>query len=219
MASEPGAGPGRPAPDHHDGPAVDHRKLPRRRGQALNEAIFQATLDELAEGGYAKLTMERVAERARASKASLYRRWPTRVELAMEAVYHALPDPASPPDTGTLRGDLLAGLRRTADVLAGPAGEAMRGLLSDVLRDHARTIEVRRHHQGAGRRLMQEITRRAVERGEIDAAAVTPRRLEAGQAMLRSHFLFNGVPIPDEVIVEIVDEILMPAFHAGPARS
>jgi Tetracyclin repressor-like, C-terminal domain len=57
---------------------------------------------------------------------------------------------------------------------------------------------------------MQEIVRRAAERGEIDSSAVTPRRLEVGQAMLRQHFLFNGVPIPDSVIIEIVDEVIVP---------
>jgi AcrR family transcriptional regulator len=191
---------------------ADHRKLPRRRGEALNAAIFQATLDELAEVGYAKLTMERVAERARTGKASLYRRWPSRMELVMDAVYHALPDPTSPPDTGSLRGDLLALLRRNAELLAGPAGEALRGLLSDVLRDPTRTAELRRHSQGAGRRAMQEIARRAVERGEIDRSAITPRCLDVGQAMLRQHFLFNGVPVPDSVIVEIVDEVIVPLF-------
>jgi hypothetical protein len=130
----------------------------------------------------------------------------------MDAVYHALPDPTSPPDTGSLRGDLLALLRRNAELLAGPAGEALRGLLSDVLRDPTRTAELRRHSQGAGRRAMQEIARRAVERGEIDRSAITPRCLDVGQAMLRQHFLFNGVPVPDSVIVEIVDEVIVPLF-------
>lgn len=210
------------AREAHDPPAraaTDHRSQPRRRGDALTAAIFQATLDELAEHGYAKLTMERVAERARASKASLYRRWPTRIELAMDAVYHALPDPTAPPDTGTLRGDVLASLRASADALAGPAGEAMRGLLSDVLRDQATTTQVRQHSQGTGRMVMGEIARRAAERGEIDPGVVTPRRLETGQALLRTYFLFNGVPIPDEIIVEIVDEVVLPLFGADPAAS
>ncbi|MFD0491874.1 TetR-like C-terminal domain-containing protein [Saccharopolyspora spinosporotrichia] len=157
--------------------------------------------------------MERVAERARTGKASVYRRWPSRMELAIDAVYHVLPDPSSPPDTGTLRGDLLALLRRHAETLAGPAGEALRGLLSDVLTDRSRTAELRQHSHGAGRKAMGEITRRAVERGEIAAEAVTPRRIEVGHAMLRQHFLFQGVPIPDEVIVEIVDEVLVPLFR------
>ncbi|MEU4744544.1 helix-turn-helix domain-containing protein, partial [Actinosynnema sp. NPDC023658] len=60
----------------------DHRKQPRRRGEELNAAIYRATLEELAEVGYAKLTMERVAERARTGKAALYRRWSSRMELA-----------------------------------------------------------------------------------------------------------------------------------------
>jgi AcrR family transcriptional regulator len=192
---------------------TDHRKLPRRRGDALNAAIFQATLDELAEVGYAKLTMERVAERARASKASLYRRWPSRMELAMEAVYHAMPDLRSPRDTGTLRGDLLAMLRRIAELLDGPAGEALRGVLSDVVHDPERTEQLRKNSQGIGRKAVQEVLRRAVERGEIRGEAVTPQRLEVPQAMLRHHFLFTGT-IPDHAITEIVDEILVPLFNS-----
>src|SRR5262245_36185475 len=61
--------------------AVDHRKGPRRRGDALYAAIFEATLDELATVGYAELKMEHIASRAKASKGSLYRRWSCRAEL------------------------------------------------------------------------------------------------------------------------------------------
>ncbi len=192
---------------------IDHRRLPRRSAEALNTAILRATLDELAAVGYAKLTMERVAERAKASKASLYRRWPSRVELVMDAVHRATPDPASSPDTGSLRGDLFALLQRNAELLAGPAGEALRGLLSDVLRDETRIQELRRRSQGTGRKAMQEIARRAAERGEIHSA-IADRRLEVGHALLRQHFLLNGVPIPDSVMVEIVDEVIVPLFTA-----
>ncbi|MGH3647824.1 MAG: TetR/AcrR family transcriptional regulator [Micromonosporaceae bacterium] len=199
----------------HGALAGDHRKLPRRRGEALHTAILEATLAELAEVGYAKLTMERVAERAKASKASLYRRWSSRMELAVEAVYHAMPDPAAAPNTDSLRGDLLATLRAGAELLAGPTGEAMRGLLSDTLGDPGRTAELRRYSQGTGRAAMREIVRRAVARGEIDDTAVTPRRLDVPRAMLRQEFLFQGVPIPDQVLVEIVDEVLLPLLRAG----
>ncbi|MEU8251112.1 TetR/AcrR family transcriptional regulator [Nonomuraea sp. NPDC048916] len=191
---------------------TDHRKLPRRRGEELSAAIFRATLDELADVGYSGLTMERVAERAKASKASLYRRWPTRIELVMDAVYHLVPDPVSVPDTGTLRGDALAGLRRTAELLTGPAGEALRGLLGEALGDESRGARFRENSQRAGRRMMEEIARRAVERDEIDPDVVTPLRLDAGQALLRQHFLFSGSPIPDELVVEIVDEVVVPLF-------
>ena len=118
----------------------------------LNTAIFEAVLDELAEVGYARLTMERVAERAGASKASLYRRWPSRMELAIDAVHHLAPDPTGAPDTGSLRGDLLAWMRQTAGLLTGPAGEALRGLLGDALSDPSRTLELRRRSRGTGHR-------------------------------------------------------------------
>jgi hypothetical protein len=89
----------------------------------------------------------------------------------------------------------------------------MRGVLSEALGDETRAVLFRQRSQGASRKTMQEIASRAVERGEIDRGAITPRRLEVGRAMLRHHFLFGGVPIPDEVIVEIVDEVLIPLFR------
>ena len=101
----------------------DHRSRPRRRGPALVEAILTAALDELRDRGYAGLTMEAVARRAGASKASLYRRWTTRSALVMDAVYRLAPRPDDLPDTGGLRGDLLAALRRSAATLQGPAGD------------------------------------------------------------------------------------------------
>lgn len=188
----------------------DHRKRPRRRGRTLDQAIFEATLAELSESGYPGLTMERIAERARASKASLYRRWPSRVELVMDAVYDSLPDPAKTPDCGSLRQDLLASLRHTAQILVGPRGEALRGVLSDVVRDPGRTAEVRSRSQRGTLRTVEEIVRRAVERGEVDERNITPRRLEAGHALLRQHFLIYGAPLPEELLVEIVDEVMLP---------
>jgi AcrR family transcriptional regulator len=194
--------------------AVDHRKRSRRRGAALEGAILDATLAELVEVGYARLSVERVAERAGASKASLYRRWPGKVELVLDAVYQVLPDPASAPDTGSLRGDLLALLRTVADRLAGPAGQALRGLLSDALRDEGRAVQLREHARGNSQRTMREVVRRAGARGELDPAAITNRQLETGPALMRYHFLVNGPPIPDSVITEIVDDVVLPLLGA-----
>ncbi|MFD4243153.1 TetR/AcrR family transcriptional regulator [Streptomyces sp. NPDC058525] len=194
--------------------AADHRTMPRRRGKALDDAILHATLDELTEVGYANLTMERVAERAGTGKASLYRRWPSRIELAYDAVRHALPDLTSPPDTGSLRGDLLALMRAMAHAMDGPTGEAIRGLLSDALADGKRLAELRRNSQSSSRRAMHEIVRRAVERGEIEERTVTPSRLDVAPALLRHHFLFNAGRVPDGVILDVVDDIVIPLLHA-----
>ncbi|HLU56593.1 MAG TPA: TetR/AcrR family transcriptional regulator [Pseudonocardia sp.] len=195
--------------------AVDHRKRPRRRGAALEGAILDAVLAVLGEVGYARLSVERVAERAGASKASLYRRWPSKVELVMDAVYQLLPDPATPPDTGSLRSDLLAVFGRVAEQLAGPAGQAMGGVMSDALTDPELARRVRSYARGASQEGIREIVRRAVERGEVDPAVVTERKLEAGHALLRNHFLTRGAPIPDEYITEIVDEVVLPLLQPG----
>jgi AcrR family transcriptional regulator len=197
---------------------VDHRKRPRRRGAALESAILDAVLAELTEVGYARLSVERVAERAGASKASLYRRWPSKVELVMDAVYHVFPHSGSPPDTGSLRGDLIAMMTAVADQLAGPAGQALSGILSDALADPDQARRVRSYARGTSQEAMREIVRRAVARGEVDSAAVTERRLEAGHALMRHQFITRGVPIPGQVIEEIIDEVVIPLLQV-PRRS
>ncbi len=196
-------------------PRADHRTLPRRRGHALDMAILNATIAEIDLSGYAGLSMERVAERARASKASLYRRWPSKVELVMAAIYGLLPDPAGAADTGTLRGDLLALYRSSAEMLAGPAGTAIRGLVSDALREPELAAQLRRYTRGRSVAAMQEVVRRALERGELLPGTITARQLEAGLSVMRFHFLTHGAPVPDQVIVEIVDEVVLPLLHAA----
>jgi AcrR family transcriptional regulator len=193
---------------------ADVRDVPegsrRRHGQALVAAILEATIAEVDEVGYANLSMEKVAERARASKASVYRRWPGKVALVVDAVHHALPDPAALADTGTLRGDLLAALRAAGEQLAGPAGRAMRGVLGDVLRDPERAEQFRARARGNSAAMIETVLRRAHQRGELDADAVTRRQREVGPALMRFHFLTNDGPVPDEVIIEIVDEVVLP---------
>ena len=190
----------------------------RRHGQALVAAILEATIAEVDEVGYADLTMEGVADRARASKASVYRRWPGKVALVVDAVRHALPDPAALVDTGTLRGDLLAVLRAVGEQLAGPAGRAMRGVLGDVLRDPERAEQFRARARGNSEAVIETVLRRAQQRGELDADAVTPRQREVGPALLRYHFLTHEGPVPDEVIVGIVDEVVLPLLCSRPGE-
>ena len=193
----------------------DEPARPRRRhGHTLIAAILESTIAEVDEVGYANLSMEKVAERARASKASVYRRWPGKVALVVDAVHHALPDPAALVDTGTLRGDLLAVLRAAGEQLTGPAGRAMRGVLGDVLRDPARAAEFRARGRGNTALMIETALRRAHQRGELDADAVTRRQREAGPALMRLHFLTNDGPVPDEVIVEIVDEVMLPLLRS-----
>lgn len=193
---------------------MDHRKLPRRRGDALVAAIREATRAELADAGYAGLTVERVAERARTGKASVYRRWPTKVELVIDAMYDGAQELFDPPDTGDLREDVLALLRQIARGLDSPFGEVLRGLFPAVLSD-PELDQARARLVDPAPEPMRALLRRAAERGEVRDGALTDRVAGAGPALLRQHFMVHGAPIPDEVITGIVDEVVLPLVRSG----
>ena len=99
----------------------------------MDAAIRAATLDLLREAGYASLTIDAVAARAGATRPTVYRRWPGKVELVIDALGHAVP-PTPPPDTGNTRADLLALLRGITERLVGS------GLAPVVLAVHAEAI-------------------------------------------------------------------------------
>jgi AcrR family transcriptional regulator len=202
-------------PDAHvDDPSedevADHRRGPRRRGDALIVAIFEATLAELAEVGYAELTMERVASRARASKGSLYRRWSSRAELVVDALEHERPHHREVPDTGNIRQDLLSFLGSLMSMHDSPSGEATHGLMVEVIRHPELMREVRLRFIDPTIAQVLDRLRRGVVRGEVRPSALTYRIASLGPALLRQHYLLYGAPIPESVVIEIVDEVLMP---------
>jgi AcrR family transcriptional regulator len=184
----------------------------------LYAAIFEATLAELAEVGYSRLAMERIAARAGASKMSLYRRWPNRAELVVAALLHQLVQPEPAPDTGNLRDDVLTLLRRAAARLDGVFGEAVRGLMVETLTDPDRTAILRANMFTARDRLMRQILDRAVARGDIRPASVTPQLIGLAPALVDHHFLIHGAPIPDDLLTGIVDNVLLPLLGTAGVR-
>ncbi len=194
--------------------AADHRKGPRRRGDALHTAIFEATLTELTAVGYAELKMEHVANRARAGKGSLYRRWASRAELVADAVHHTIPSCAERPDTGSVREDLLSCLRGFATLLNGPSGEAIRGLMADTIRNPDLMDVVRARFIDPGVNLFLDVLRRGAARGEVRTTALTPRIASLGPDLLREYFLVHRPPIPDRALIEMVDEVIIPLIRA-----
>ena len=185
--------------------------MTRRRGAALLGAIHQAALDDLADNGYAGLSIERIAERAHTGKASIYRRWPTRLDLVLDALDHTLPDPDQVVRGADLRTDLLAVLRRIAAVMSSRSGAAARACLgpgvepelSDAIR--ARLLVPRRA-------AMLALLHRAAERGEVRPEAVTERLAELGPTLLHGELLQRG-HIDDKAVIAIVDEVLMPLLR------
>jgi AcrR family transcriptional regulator len=188
--------------------ATQPARSTRRRGDALLDAIYAAVMDELAEVGYPALSIERVAERARTGKASIYRRWPTRLDLVLGAIDHVMPRLDDVPDTGNVRDDLLLVLRRIAGVMGSRAGAAARACVDGTDDELARAV--RERLLPPRKAMMLAILQRAADRGEIRPDAVTQRIAEAGPMLVHGELLQRGAPITDDAVVAIVDEVLLP---------
>ncbi len=201
----------RPGSVPEPGPAT------RRRGARLEAALLEAAWDELTSVGYGAFTMEGVAVRAGTSRAVLYRRWSSRPDLAMAAIrQHTRLVAADIPDTGTLRGDVLALLRHTSAVggeilgvvsflIAGYFSET--GLPAAVLRERALAGEPT---------AMQIVLDRAVARGEIEAGRLSPRIASLPLDLVRHDLIMNRSPAPDTTLVEIVDTLFLPLLRPNP---
>ena len=108
----------------------------RRRGSALEAALLDAAWEELQTVGYAKLTMEGVAQRAGTSRPVLARRWRSQPELVIAALGRHRPMLSGEvPDTGSLRGDVLALLRRASAGITEIGPETIYGLIGDYFAD------------------------------------------------------------------------------------
>jgi AcrR family transcriptional regulator len=183
----------------------------RRRGAALEEALLDAAWDELHEAGYAGFTVDGVARRAGTSRPVLYRRWPNRAQLALAAIRAHVPSlrPEDFPDTGQLRGDLLAELRLMRDRYYRIGPEIMNGLASELAHLPADVLDVLLPINAA-------IVARAAGRGEIGIHPVPAHVLAVPQALLRHELgLLHHRPT-DAELARIVDDIAIPAIrHAS----
>lgn len=178
--------------------------------------LLTVTLDLLHENGYDRLPIDEVAARARASKATVYRRWPTKADLVIAAVSHSLRQTVVAPNTGSLRGDLL----RMAELITRQA-TALAGTLTAIL------IEVRRNpHLSAvveqrllheKRPITQKILQQAADRGEIHPSKIDTDLWDILPGYLLFRFLMPGRPVTAETVRALVDEILLPALTSAPA--
>lgn len=199
----------------YDGYVTDVKR--RRRGTELEDALLTAAWEELVEAGYAKLTMESVAARARTGIAVLYRRWSHKGQLMLAAIeHHREAHPVEIPDTGNLRDDLLAVLTRMSEARAGFFAVAGGGLVSGLLDDTGLTpADVRDRllggPLGAGSRTIYQ---RAAERGEIDLERVPPDLLGMPFDLVRHDLIMALRPPGPERLLAIVDDLFMPLVRA-----
>jgi AcrR family transcriptional regulator len=188
----------------------------RRRGEELEAALLEAAWQELVEAGFAKLTMESVASRAKTGVAVLYRRWPNKDDLVLAAIRHyGAVHPVDVPDTGSLRGDMIALLGEFSNArisFATIISAAFSGLLASAGLTPA---EVREKVIADRPLSSEQIFTRAHERGEIDLDALSPAVLAMPFDLMRHDMLMTFKPISEERVLAIVDDLFLPLVAAS----
>lgn len=182
----------------------------QRRGRAARvvNAILKATGEELAETGYAALRIEDIAKRAGVNKTTVYRRWPTKVELVAEAIRIHMQERTAEsfPDTGSLRGDLLAYFRNVLKSMKQPLYRSI--LLALNTHQDPTLDDLGRQLRARNRKFRSDLIQRGIERGElprtVDAELVAD--LVSSPILLR--VLHHGETVTASYIESLIDTVL-----------
>ncbi|MFH8366539.1 TetR/AcrR family transcriptional regulator [Streptomyces sp. NPDC018031] len=201
------------------GAAGTQQPVARRRGPVLERAILAAALDQLTEVGWKGFTMEGVATAAQTGKASVYRRWPSKEELVLDALRAGLPGPAEPPDHGSLRADLLSFCHSLLDSMRSRTGVALRAVIHEC--DHRAAERFTEFIEGEvlapGKRLIREIMKNGIARGEVRPDAESGMVEDVVPALLMYRTKLCGGQVTDRDAVEIVDRVMLPLLRVHSA--
>jgi AcrR family transcriptional regulator len=191
----------------------------RRRGADLEEAILEAAYAELSEVGYAAFTVEGVAARARTGKASIYRRWPTRSDLLLDAICSQLPTPAdcgltpTIPENKTTADALRDVARMIAKVTSSAAGDVIRAIKCEAVTDPELARAVDERFQGPRREYMTKLFRRGIERGEVRPDADIKAIAEVLPAILTYKIVLQREPMSAAAITAIMEQVMIPLIE------
>jgi AcrR family transcriptional regulator len=189
----------------------------RKRDHSRDPEILRAALEVLAETGYDGMTIDMVAARAKAGKATLYRRWSSKGELVIDAVACMKTiDLDTLPDTGTLRGDFVAMIRPHSIEDSQRKLKIMTGLLSMLSKDpelaDTALASIMEPRVAANRILL----RRAIERGEIAASVDVEAIAVLSQAMATYRVMILRKPVDRAFILSVLDSVILPAVGLAP---
>lgn len=193
--------------------------MQRKRGAALEDAIFEAAYAELSEVGYQAFSVEGVAARARTGKASIYRRWPTKQVLVLDTLCARLPTPhecgldLKLPDSVSTAEALRMIARKISGILASPDGAVMRAIKCEAVTDPdlARAIDER--FQAPRRAALIELLQRGVERGEVRPEAATPIVADVLPAVLTHRIVLQREAVTERTITAIMEQIVLPLIE------
>ena len=204
---------------------LDMRATANRVGRPLDVTrdadILDAALDVLAEEGFDGMTIDMVAARAKAGKATLYRRWPSKTELVIDAVACMKNKDINfddLPNTGTLRGDLVAMIKPPSIRDGERKLKVMTGLVSLLARNpelaEAARVAIVAPRAEINRRFLQ----RAIDRNEIRADIDVPMIANISPSMVTYRTIMLGKHVDRDFLVAIIDKIILPAVGLGPSK-
>nr|WP_237465653.1 TetR/AcrR family transcriptional regulator [Leucobacter luti] len=185
----------------------------RRYGAELDEAIRAAVRDELAAGNYAGVTFEGVAKRAKTSKHVIYRRYPSRAHMVIDAWIQRPPAADSPAtSSGDLRTDLLRLGRSFSDQFERAGVDTLRGLLGEIPGDQVHRLAT--ETQSWVIDSVTAILDAARERGDIAQDPLPPHVVSLPVVLVRHELLFSG-GLDSRTLTELIDTVLLPLLTAG----
>ena len=203
-------------------PEGDAARLGRKRDHSRDPEILAAALDVLAEVGYDGMTVDMVATRAKAGKATVYRRWPSKAELVVEAVAcmkQADLTRDNLPDTGTLRGDLVAMIKPHSIADGERRMQVMAGVVSMLSRDPQLAAAVNSAITEPRAALNRLLIQRAVDRGEVRPDVDIEAIAHLGPSMTAYRVLVQRLPVDRAFLVGMIDGVVLPALGIVPART
>ncbi len=182
----------------------------RRRGDDLLAAIFQATISILAEVGFTGLSLEAVAHRAQTGKASIYRRWHTKVDLVIDALAYEIHKCEVPLDLSDPRTGLITKLNSMCDAFAGDLGKAMAGCISEFQRQPKLQQAAEEQIINPRKEQMKRSLEEAALAGQIKAGDIHPMVTDLPIAFAMHSITFEGRPPTRDEIENFVDSVMLP---------
>jgi AcrR family transcriptional regulator len=187
-------------------PAQTTSRRGRPRSEKARRAILQAAADLLLDQGGGHVSMDAVADRAGVSKATIYRWWPSRERLTLEALMEWASAGSPPRDTGTLRGDLVALVRPwVRDTSRRQFGRVITALVSEAQSDPGFAAHYHYHYLEPRREPMQAAFARAIARGEARAGLDIEVALDLVYGSLYHRLLHGHAPMTDRFAQQVVD--------------
>ena len=185
------------------------------RAEARKQAILDAALELLMEVGYDRLSMDALAEKAHAGKATIYRHWSGKAQVVAEAVHRMKAGgvPNAFPSTGSLRGDLLAALDQIACSASDVDAAIIAGVMSAMRSDPELAELVRSQVLDSKKGEFNGIIDRAVRRGELPQGGSAELVEEVISALLINQLVIRGLPVDGEFSTHVVDDIVLPLLH------